>query len=148
MSTLTVMIAPAADAHWQTSRVRLVATSTPFKGSALTHYRAHPTEWVEVGQMRARTPDEIRRGHYWQVVCIEPDVAEASDDLEHALSPATFTVSCATQCPSPTPTASLFEVYQGREIYHDRLSGLFIVNTPNGQRTSYNLSGARGLSAA
>jgi len=38
-------------------------------------------------------------------------------------------------------TKTLFEVWKGHDIYHDRLSGLF--STPNSPFTSYVLSSVR-----
>lgn len=92
MNTLTLMIAPCADLLGPGSRVRLVGTRKNVGPNPLNHYREHNAEWAEMGQMRARTHAEIKAGHYWKVVCIEPAAQSLADDLEHALSPAAFTI--------------------------------------------------------
>ncbi len=93
MSTITVMIAPRLDVLGPGSRVRLVATRSNVLDSPINHYRRNSSDWLECGEMRARSYPEIRAGHYWEVVSIDPSIAALADELERSISPSAFTVA-------------------------------------------------------
>lgn len=103
----TLFIPPQLDLLGPGSRVTVEAAPGDGHRDALASYRAGPSQWARVAEMRARSPDEQRDGHYWELVWCEPAFANVvRAELEYMISPAQVTEDVAHPYPAQKKDAS------------------------------------------
>lgn len=90
----SVMIAPQYDLLGPGQRAILICTEGKVQ-NGVQNYRKFPERWTNVGQMRMRDHADVAKGHYWQVVCLDPEFTSLTEDLEHAMAGAMYTIEPA-----------------------------------------------------